>query len=358
MGKGSGTKKVEEMPKPASGGIRGFWQRRSKKAKRRLIFYPAVVLLFVGFLCFTMIMPGKSYRGELPPPDDDIRRLSALLKRDVTYLAGDIGERHLEKKGTLDRAWVRLEGEFADAAYNPKVHRFLVNDRAVANVEGVREGGTRASEVVVIGAHYDTAEGAPGADDNATGVAALLALARAFEKPAARTIRFVAFVNEEPPHFWKESMGSLHYAKACKERGDNIVAMLSLESLGYYKDEPGTQKYPPIVSWFYPDRGNFVAFVGNLSSRGLTHDAIGQFRKAASFPSEGAALPGFVSGVGWSDQWSFWEVGYPGVMVTDTAVFRNPNYHTKSDTPDTIDYDRLARVTAGLISVVGKLANP
>jgi Zn-dependent M28 family amino/carboxypeptidase len=199
--------------------------------------------------------------------------------------------------------------------------------------------------------------GAPGADDNASGVAVMLALARAFEqKPQRRTVRFVAFVNEEPPHFWNESMGSLHYAKACKERGDVITAMLSLESLGYYRDEAGSQKYPPIVSWFFPDRANFVAFVGDLGSRSLVRDAIGAFRASAQFPSEGAAMPAFVTGVGWSDQWSFWQVGYPGVMVTDTAPFRNANYHTANDKPDTLDYARLASVTTGLVAVVEKLA--
>jgi Zn-dependent M28 family amino/carboxypeptidase len=228
----------------------------------------------------------------------------------------------------------------------------------VANLEGVLEGGAKAKEVVVVGAHYDTAAGGPGADDDASGVAAMLAIARALSpsKPA-RSIRFVAFVNEEPPFFWNDTMGSLVYAKACKARGDAIVAMLSLEALGYYRDEPGSQKYPPIVSAFYPDRGDFVAFVGNTASRGLVHEAIGTFRSAAAFPSQGAALPSFVTGVGWSDQWSFWQVGYPGVMVTDTAPFRNPHYHQRSDTPDTLDYERLARVTEGLVAVVKKLAD-
>jgi hypothetical protein len=145
-------------------------------------------------------------------------------------------------------------------------------------------------------------------------------------------------------------------AKACRGRGDDIVAMLSLETLGYFRDEAGSQKYPPIVSWFYPDRGDFIAFVGNLGSRGVVREAVATFRGAARFPSEGAALPSFVTGVGWSDQWSFWQVGYPGVMVTDTAPFRNPHYHQTSDTPDTLDYERLARVTDGLVAVVKKLA--
>ena len=141
------------------------------------------------------------------------------------------------------------------------------------------------------------------------------------------------------------------------QSADDVVAMLSLETLGYYRDGAGTQKYPPVVSWFYPDRADFVAFVGNLGSRGLVHDAIRTFRGAAAFPSEGAALPSFVTGVGWSDQWSFWQVGYPGVMVTDTAPFRNPNYHQPGDRPDTLDYGRLARVVEGLVAVVKKLGD-
>jgi hypothetical protein len=306
-------------------------------------------------------MPKESFRGPLPPLDDEQGKLSALLRRDVALLAGDIGERNMSRSGSLDQAWGRLEGEFGEAGYVPKSLPFTVNGKRVANLEAVREGSGAPQEIVVVGAHYDTAAGAPGADDNASGVAVLLELARAFEPdsrthPPRRTIRFVAFVNEEPPHFQNNSMGSLHYAKACRERGDNIVAMLSLESLGYYRDEPGSQKYPPLVSWFFPDRADFVAFVGNLSSRSLLRESLGAFRTAARFPSEGAALPAFVAGVGWSDQWAFWQFDYPGVMVTDTAPFRNPNYHTPNDKPETLDYDRLARVTAGLIAVVGQLA--
>lgn len=337
-------------------GLRAWWRRRSTKAKRRLVFYPSLVVVVTGFLVWMLVMPGKSYRGPLPPMDDQQRTLAKLLERDVGLFAGEIGERNMKRSGTLERAWSRLQSEFEEANYPAKSMAYVVDGRNVANVEATREGTSR--EIVVVGAHYDSAIGAPGADDNASGVAVLLALARAFElAPARKTIRFVAFVNEEPPHFWNPGMGSLHYAKACKDRGDDIVAMLSLESLGYYRDEPGSQKYPPFISWFFPDRGDFVAFVGNLSSRSLLRSAIGSFRQTAQFPSEGASLPSFVSGVGWSDHWSFWEVGYPAIMVTDTAPFRNPNYHTANDKPETLDYDRLARVTAGLITVVGQLAN-
>jgi hypothetical protein len=337
-----------------------WWQRRSRRTKGRLIFYPGVLLAAAGFLAFAMVMPGRSHRGALPPLGTERERLAERLRADVATLVGERGDRSQDSPGTLERASAMIEASLHDDGYAVTRLPYTSNAVTVANLEAVLAGGGKAREIVVVGAHYDTAAGGPGADDNASGVASMLAIARALaasKHRPARTIRFVAFVNEEPPYFWNEAMGSLVYAKACRARGDVVVAMLSLETLGYYRDEPGSQKYPPIVSAFYPDRGDFVAFVGNLGSRGVVHDAIRTFRDAEAFPSEGAALPSFVTGVGWSDQWSFWQVGYPGVMVTDTAPFRNPHYHQLSDRPDTLDYGRLARVTEGLVAVVKKLAD-
>jgi hypothetical protein len=340
-------------------GVPGWWRRRSRRAKGRLIFYPGLVLCAAAFLAFTMVMPGRSHHGALPPLGTDGDRLAARLRTDVKLLVGENVERSQRAAGTLERTAGLIEAALGEVGLEVTRLPYPSDGVRVVNVEAVLAGGAKAKEVVVVGAHYDTAAGAPGADDNASGVAALLAIARslsASKHAPARTIRFVAFVNEEPPYFWNAEMGSLVYAKACKQHGDDVVAMLSLETLGYYRDAPGTQKYPPIVRWFYPDRGDFVAFVGNLGSRSLVREAVGAFRGAAAFPSEGAALPSFVTGVGWSDQWSFWQVGYPGVMVTDTAPFRNPHYHQMGDTPDTLDYERLARVTDGLVAVVKKLA--
>ncbi len=328
------------------------------RTKRRIAFYSAILLLFVGVFLFTMLMPGKSHHGALPPLDEPGTQLSARLKKDVEGLVGEKGDRSQFTRGTMDRASGFIENELKEQGYTVTRLPYEAAGAKVENLEAVLAGGARANEIVVIGAHYDTADSGPGADDNASGIAAMLEIARAFAgtKPS-RTIRFVAFANEEPPFFWHETMGSLVYAKACRARNDAIVAMLSLETLGYYRDEAGTQKYPPVVSWFYPDRGDFIAFVGNLGSRGLVRDAIRTFRGAVAFPSEGAAMPAFVAGVGWSDHWSFWQNGYSAVMVTDTAPFRNPNYHQLTDTPDTLDYSRLARVAAGLIAVTRSLAD-
>ena len=312
-------------------------------------------------------MPGRGHRGELPPTTDDELGIAAELERDVRALAQEIGERSsMQAHG---RAIQYLQGAFQAEGLSSFLHQFAnpvpigISGIAFdivfqANVVAEIRGSVRADEIVVVGAHYDSVRGSPGANDNASGVAAMLAIARrlATSKPE-RTLRFVAFTDEEPPCFQTDDMGSLAYARACREKGERIVAMLSLETLGCYSDAPGSQRYPiPLLKLAYPSRGNFVAFVGNVASRGLVREAIGSFRESAAFPSEGAALPAWIPGVGWSDQWSFWQQGYPAIMVTDTALFRDPNYHRASDTPEKIDYGRLARVVDGLVSVVARLA--
>jgi Zn-dependent M28 family amino/carboxypeptidase len=183
-------------------------------------------------------------------------------------------------------------------------------------------------------------------------------LARALrEIKPRRTVRLVAFVNEEPPYFQSESMGSLVYARRARERREKIVAMLSIETIGYYSDRPNSQQYPASLSHFYPDTGNFIGFVSDLGSLNLLRRVLGSFRKSTRFPSEGVAAPGGIPGIGWSDHWSFWQAGYPAIMITDTAPFRYPHYHASSDTPDKLDYDRMARVVEGIGNVVGELAN-
>ena len=171
-----------------------------------------------------------------------------------------------------------------------------------------------------------------------------------------RTIRFVFFGTEEPPSFPTDAMGSRHYADAARARRDPIVAMLSIESIGYYNTEPGSQRYPFPLNLVYPDVGDFIGFVSNLESGPLVRRAIATFRSAVPFPTQGAAVPSWVPGVWWSDHWSFWRQGYQAIMITDTAPFRNPFYHTREDTPDKVDYGRMARVVDGLEAVVSDLA--
>jgi len=302
-------------------------------------------------------MPGKSYRGPVRPLTELEARLRDALRRDVEKLAGSIGQRNLSRYPQLIAAADFLETSFASAGYSVRRQGYTVSGKRCDNIEVEIPGGNRANEVVLIGGHYDSVEGSPGANDNATGTAAVLALARAFAgKKPSRTLRFVAFVNEEPPYFRSAAMGSVVYARRARECGEKIVAMLSLETIGYYSEAEGSQHYLFPINLFYPSTADFIAFVGNISSRSLVRKAVGSFRRAADFPSEGTVLPGFILGVGWSDQWSFWREGYPGVMVTDTALFRYPYYHSDEDTPDKVRYDPLTRVVIGLDGVVADLA--
>jgi hypothetical protein len=314
----------------------------------------AVVAVFALLWWFGVRMPGKNISSAAPLSPEDID-LRTELKSDVQRLAGEIGERNMAHYGQLNAATDFIEDSFSRAGLHPRRDSYEVRGEACHNIEA-EIPGTRP-DVVLIGAHYDSVFGSPGANDNGSGVAALLALARRFAgKPAQQTLRFVAFVNEEPPYFLTEQMGSFVYAGRCKARGDRISAMISLETIGYFSDAPHSQTYPAAgLGVFYPTVGNFIGFVSNVHSRALLRRSIALFRKHAKIPSEGAALPSFVPGVSWSDQWAFWQHGYPGIMITDTAPFRYPHYHSATDTPDKLDYDRFALVVSGMQKVIEEL---
>jgi Zn-dependent M28 family amino/carboxypeptidase len=283
--------------------------------------------------------------------------LQDALRRDVEKLAGEIGERNVWRHRALTAAADFLDVSLAESGYEACRQGYETAGVICYNIEAEIQGSDRPDEIVIIGAHYDSVEGSPGANDNATGAAAVIALARlhAGEK-RSRTVRFVEFVNEEPPYFQSSKMGSLFYARRCRKRGEKIVAMLSLETIGYYSDERGSQHYPFPFGLIYPSTGNFIGFVGNTRSGDLVRDAVASFRRHTKFPSEGGALPSIIPGIDLSDQWAFWQEGYPGVMVTDTAFFRYPYYHARGDTPDKVQYDRLARVVAGLRRVIVDIA--
>ncbi|MBW2276013.1 MAG: M28 family peptidase [Deltaproteobacteria bacterium] len=304
-------------------------------------------------------MPGKSFSEKLAPLDARERAIRASLERHVRVIGEEIGERHLlGRKDQLDRTADYIEAELRKADYDVESHWYEVSGDRVRNLDVLLRGRSRPEQYVVVGAHYDSAEDSPGANDNGSAVAAVLELARIMRNDEpARSVRFVAFVNEEPPWFQTDDMGSLRYARACRERGDDITAMLSIETIGYYSDEPGSQQYPPPLSLAYPERGDFIGFVGNVGSNGLVRRCVELFRERCEFPSEGAALPSFLPGIGWSDHWAFWQVGYRGVMVTDTALFRYPHYHTPQKKKKKIDFDRTARVVSGLLDVVRALAD-
>lgn len=280
------------------------------------------------------------------------------LRDHVTALAGEIGERNVWRYRELRRAAEYIDASFRRSGYSPERQTYDVARLPVDNIEVTLSGVSAPHEIIVLGAHYDTVGGSPGANDNGTGTAALLELARRFAgRPHGRTIRFVAFVNEEPPFFQTPQMGSAVYANAARARGDRIVGMLSLETMGYYSSEPGSQQYPVAeMAALHPDVGDFIGFVANEESRELLAVAAGAFAAGVSLPLQATAMPAGMPGAGWSDHWSFWQAGYPALMVTDTAPWRYPWYHSADDTPDKIDFGALAQVVEGLAAVVEALA--
>lgn len=333
---------------------------------RRLRFLPLLLtpLLFVH--C-AVNMPGQTHRGPLPPATPAQVSLADQLRADVTVLAERIGERNVFHPERLAAAEDFLGASLAKSGYSVRwADTYETRGVTCSNIEATLAGtggnGINASEIVVVGAHYDAVHGSPAANDNASGTAACLALARSFAgSPRPRTIRFVFFVNEEPPFFWTKDMGSLRYAESCKQRpdggSDNIVGMLSLETMGYFTDAKGSQDYPPLLSLAYPSTGNFIGFVGMSRDEAFVKRCIGTFRERCDFPSEGAAMPSLVPRVAASDHWSFWHAGYPAVMVTDTAPYRYAHYHKPTDTPDKLNYENMARVVTGLEAVVDDLAS-
>lgn len=324
---------------------------------RRAVISGVLLLGFLGAGCFSRMvsMPGETYAGALGTPSTE---LEASLRADVTQLAVGFGERNLvNHPEALERSAVWLTERLTALGYTVKEEAFPVGERTVKNLIVEKLGASKPGELIVIGAHYDSAPGTPGADDNGSGVAVGLALAQYMQmKTPARTVRFVFFTNEEPPYFRTVSMGSEVNAKAARARGDDVKAMIALETMGYFTDEADTQHYPWPFSSFYPSTGNFIAFVGDTDSRELARECVEVFRKNAKLPSEGAAIPAFIEGADWSDHGPYWRQNYRALMVTDTAPFRNPHYHHATDLPETVDFRRLALVTEGLFAVVDALA--
>jgi len=332
----------------------------SKQRSRRIAAFIGVcsVFLVLGILRSQFHMSGKSYSGPFLPLSEEEKHISSNLRTYVFMLADEIGERNIWQPARLHAAAEYIHSTWQGQGFDVKHQQYEAKGIESANLIIEMHGVSLPEQIIIVGAHYDSVLGSPGANDNGTGVAALLEISRLLKgKRLDRTVRLVAFTNEEPPFFLHGNMGSRIYAARSRARNENIVGMLSLETMGFYSDAPGSQAYPFPFSFFYPHTANFIGFVGNIRSRHLVKLSLAAFRHTTRFPSEGTAAPGWITGIGWSDHWSFWREGYRAIMVTDTAFFRYDPYHTRQDTPDKIDYNRLARVTKGLAEVVTELAN-
>jgi len=336
-------------------GVMGTKQQRSYIAGFIVILS---TFLFGVFFYWTYHMVEKSYSGLFLPLSEQEENIRSKLRVHVFSLADEIGERNIWLPQKLNAAAAYIEKVWRKQNYDVQRQEYEARGVKSANLLIEIPGTVMPDEIVLVGAHYDSVQGSPGANDNGSGVASLLEISRLLAGlKSSRTIRFVAFTNEEPPFFLRLHMGSRVYASRSRSLDENIVAMLSLETMGYYSEVPNSQEYPFPFSFFYPHTANFIGFVGNIRSRRLVRLCLTAFRRTTKFPSEGTAAPGWITGIGWSDHWSFWREGYRAIMITDTAFFRYDHYHTREDTPEKIDYDRLARVTKGLTEVVVELAN-
>jgi hypothetical protein len=319
-----------------------------------------VIAAVVGAALWYMIaVPGRSFSGALPPLTADETGISKRLRRHVEAVARV--PHNLDHFDNLERAARYIENELKALNYVPVPQTYRVDGKAVRNIEAIIEPAASGSipGTLVVGAHYDSYGDAPGANDNGTGVAAVIELARLLadlRERSGRKIRLVLFVNEEPPHFQTSDMGSYRYARLLAELREPLVGMISLETLGCFIDQAGTQHYPAPFGVLYPSTGNFVAFVGMLKSRDFVRNLIGAFRTHTQFPSIGGVAPGFIPGIAWSDHWSFAHFGFPAAVLTDTAPFRYAHYHATTDTPDKVDFDKLARVTQGMERVIREIA--
>lgn len=320
------------------------------------LFILSALLAAIIFIYYCVTMPGGTV-SSLSPLTQSQTGLAKQLQHHVEQLADEIGERHYGEPNAYNNAADYIVDNFKEIGLVPYEEE-LGDKLQFRNIIAEHYGTSLPDEVIVVGAHYDTVWMSPGADDNASGVSVLIEMARRLKTMRfARTIRFVAFANEEHPYYVTDNMGSLFHAKRASERGDKITAMLSLEMLGYFSNDSDSQSYPSPFNWFYPDKANFIAFVSNFNSRKLLKKSIAIFRESRSFPSEGLTAPvALIRDVRRSDHASFWRYGYPAFMVTDTAAYRNRAYHNANDVPNSLDYGAMARITTGLLSVLESLA--
>jgi hypothetical protein len=285
-------------------------------------------------------------------------RLRDEIHTHVRRLASEIGERSVFRPNALAAAREYIAAEFSRYGYSVRYQWYDADDLPCANLEATRHGQRWPGKILLLGAHYDTASGSPGANDNASGIAALLAIARRFAALSpAITVRFVAFVNEEPPFFASGEQGSIVYAAAARAKGDDIRLMVSLETIGYYRDTPGSQTYPAPFGLFYPKHANFLGFVSDFRSALLMHRCARAFRRVSKFPLVCASVPRGVPGASSSDHLAFWRCAYRAFMITDTAFYRYPYYHTAEDTAEKLDYPRLSEVVAALVRTFAAFAH-
>ncbi len=280
--------------------------------------------------------------------------MADYLRQVVTRIAGDIGVRTYRDRDRLERTATTISEQFTSFGYQVTKQPFVFGGNTYHNLIAELTGGSFPEALLIVGAHYDSVRTTPGADDNASGVAGLLGLARSLAgAQMKRTVRFVAFALEEWPVYRSSNMASYHYAKSLKENNERVEGMICLEMIGYFCDREGCQHYPfPFMNRMFPRAGNFIAMVGNMRSKSFAERIAKYFQQGTDLPVVTLNAPAVVIGIDFSDHWSFGKFGYEALMVTDTAFYRNPHYHSPTDLPETLDYDRMSKVVEGLVAAI------
>lgn len=320
--------------------------------ERRNLLIKAAIILAIIFLTAFGWRPTSKYKVILSGEE---LASSRRMRRIVTFLSEDIGARNYIHYQNLQEAADFIQKSFEEIGYSVESMPYEIDGKVFKNIIAEKSGNNTESGILLIGAHYDSCFN-PGADDNASGIAGLIELARLLKDvPLTHTLRFAAFVNEEPPFFLTNQMGSTVYAEHVKSKGEPLHAAIILEMLGFYSEKLFSQRYLPLLGPFYPNRANFITIVGNFPSRKIVKGLYKGFKASSAFPVERIVAPSYIPGIYFSDHWSFWKAGYPAVMITDTAYLRNPHYHSATDLPDTIDYPRLAKVIFGFKGAIMRL---
>ena len=323
----------------------------------QIIILPALLLLILASIATAN--DGNDRIKEMKASLHIKKSIRNNLEKTVSFLSEEVGSRGYLQLSELKKSADYIKSEFAMYGYSVMTQPYEAKGNLYENIFVEIKGTKTPGKILVIGAHYDTVAGTPGADDNASGVAGLLELARLlFEGQPDMTVQFVAFTLEEPPFFRSRHQGSYVYAKGLNSTGRVVEGMICLEMIGYFTDEPDSQFFPlPMFRWFYPSEGNFITLVGNFSSKGFLNRVKGAFKRGTGLPVETLISISIIPGVDFSDHRSFWKFGYDAIMVTDTAFYRNPQYHGPGDIPGILDYDRMTEVVIGLKSAVLKLTD-
>jgi len=335
--------------------IEAQWQSQRERRRRLARIMLVLCLILVTLAIVTWFWIAQPLFSQ-PRPAQMVSVDAADLERDVRELSEQLVPRDQTHPSNLDRAAAYIRARLAETGGRLSEQPFTISGNTYRNV--ICSFGPESNERIIVGAHYDSYHEYAAADDNASGVGGLIELARLLSRAnVPLQIDLVAYTLEEPPYFGTPHMGSVVHAESLRKDGIKVRAMISLEMIGYFSDAPDSQSFPvSLLRAFYPSQGNFIAVVGSWGEGGLARRVKRAMIGSSSLPVYSINAPRFVPGVDFSDHLSYWKAGYDALMITDTAFYRNHNYHTANDTPEKLDYRRMAMVVAGVYGAVMDLS--